>query len=129
MRTIHFDGGTERKCSVGFVVLNQGEVESRHGGLLPQGITTNNEAEWCALILAAEYANRQGWVGCDFYGDSKLVVMQVRDEWKVKKPHLKKFHRLGRELVRSGQHRVHHHGRALNHLADQAGRDAVQRWG
>lgn len=41
------------------------------------GIGDNNDAEWLALIAAAEIAGRSGYDDVEFVGDSALVIAQA----------------------------------------------------
>lgn len=58
------------------------------------GETTNNVAEYTAVIRCLEYllANNIETETIDFLLDSELVVKQVKGEYKIKKPHLQKLH-------------------------------------
>lgn len=92
-----FDGGGSHDGSPagwGWVCLVNGQ-EYAHGshGLRPG--TTNNVAEYEALIRAAEYACVHDFrfeATFEFYGDSLLVVNQVNGEWQVRKPTLREQH-------------------------------------
>jgi len=53
------------------------------------GSRTNNEAEYAALIYLLREAKARGLPRIDIRGDSKLVVCQVRREWKINLPHLR----------------------------------------
>ncbi|MBA3046786.1 ribonuclease HI family protein [Patescibacteria group bacterium] len=48
------------------------------------GETTNNQAEYKAVIAAIEKAKKLGAQELDFYLDSELVVRQLNREYKVK---------------------------------------------
>ena len=48
------------------------------------GVTTNNQAEYRAVIAALEKAASLGGTEVDFYLDSELVVRQLKREYKVK---------------------------------------------
>ncbi|MCA8935536.1 MAG: ribonuclease HI family protein [Planctomycetes bacterium] len=48
------------------------------------GVATNNEAEWMAALLALLIASNKGAATLRLYGDSQLVINQLRREWKVK---------------------------------------------
>lgn len=63
------------------------------------GIATNNEAEYSGAIALLEEIERRGERGITIRGDSKLVVSQVRGEWKVKAANLVSFHARARELA------------------------------
>ena len=48
------------------------------------GVATNNVAEYRALLRGIELAREHGATELEIYGDSELVVKQVRGEYKVK---------------------------------------------
>jgi ribonuclease HI len=55
--------------------------------------TTNNEAEYCALIFALEELYRRRWqydTPCRviLHCDSKLIVNQCNNRWRIKEPRL-----------------------------------------
>ena len=52
------------------------------------GDTTNNVAEYTALIIGLEEARRRGLIELDVRMDSKLVVEQMRGKWKIKHPNM-----------------------------------------
>lgn len=53
------------------------------------GSRTNNEAEYEALILLLEEASRRGLKSLAVHGDSRLVICQMKGEWKIKEPRLR----------------------------------------
>lgn len=55
------------------------------------GETTNNQAEYKALIMALESAKNLGAEEVQCFLDSELVVKQMRKEYKVKEPGLAKL--------------------------------------
>ncbi|MEK7103607.1 MAG: ribonuclease HI family protein [Patescibacteria group bacterium] len=55
------------------------------------GETTNNQAEYKALIMALEGALEVGADEVECYLDSELVVKQMKKEYKVKDPGLAKL--------------------------------------
>lgn len=55
------------------------------------GRKTNNEAEYMGLLLLLAEAKARGIPELEIYGDSKLVICQVRKEWKINLPHLKEL--------------------------------------
>ena len=64
------------------------------GGILAErseriGRTTNNVAEYRAMLLGIELARELGAKQVDLVGDSQLIVRQVRGEYKVKDANLK----------------------------------------
>ena len=56
------------------------------------GIHSNNEAEYMAILNALDEAKNhtKGEVEC--YSDSQLMINQLKQEWKIKKSHLKDLH-------------------------------------
>ena len=57
---------------------------------VPLGKKTNNEAEYMALLLLLEEADRRKMAAA-IAGDSQLVVNQVTGRWKIKEPRLKEL--------------------------------------
>ena len=55
------------------------------------GSKTNNEAEYAALIYLLHEVKARGLREIEIRGDSKLVVCQVRREWKINLPHLREL--------------------------------------
>ena len=55
----------------------------------PLGVTTNNVAEYRALLLALERAEEAGAVDVDIRSDSRLLVEQLRGNFKIRAEHLK----------------------------------------
>lgn len=83
------------------------------------GIQTNNYAEYSGLLAALEYAQQQNFSGLKIFSDSELLVKQMKGEYKVNHPVLKKFHARARELAGHLQHfAIHHVLRAHNRHAD-----------
>jgi ribonuclease HI len=63
------------------------------------GRATNNVAEYRALLLGIELAKQLGACRTEFVADSKLIVEQVRGNWKVKQSHLKPLHAEARRAL------------------------------
>src|SRR5271169_4885084 len=56
------------------------------------GRTTNNVAEYYALIAALDYAAASGIKRLRVYSDSQLIVNQIKGLYKVKHPDLRPLH-------------------------------------
>ncbi|NQV89409.1 MAG: ribonuclease HI family protein [Parcubacteria group bacterium] len=54
------------------------------------GITTNNQAEYTAIIIGLEKAKELGAVKVDVFMDSELATKQLKGEYKVKNPEIAK---------------------------------------
>lgn len=63
------------------------------------GVTTNNVAEYKALIAGLELARDKGVTDIEVYMDSSLVVNQVKGEWKIKKDSLRPLAVKARRLI------------------------------
>ena len=88
--TGYFDGasrGNPGHAGAGACILDGGEVLWECSEYL--GVKTNNEAEYAALIFLLREAKARGLREIEIRGDSKLVVCQVRREWKINAPHLR----------------------------------------
>ena len=82
------------------------------------GVTTNNVAEYRALIAGLEAAHAISAHAVRVRGDSKLVIEQVEGRWKVKQPHLRPLCDQARSLL-DGFERVD-----LAHVRREFNRDA-----
>lgn len=52
------------------------------------GVRTNNEAEYCALLLALAWAKSKGFKNVRIFSDSQLVVKQMTGEFEVREPRM-----------------------------------------
>ena len=99
---VYSDGGARGNpgpAAAAFLVLNEnGEVIKAASNYI--GIHTNNQTEYEALIAALEYAvnSKSQEVICHL--DSELVTKQLRGEYKVKNPDLKKLFTKAQALIR-----------------------------
>jgi len=87
------------------------------------GNTTNNVAEWQAVIKALEYliSNDIQVTQLDFFLDSELVVKQIKGEYKVKQPHLQLLSTHVSQLLqqlKTSQINFYHVPRNQNQIAD-----------
>ena len=83
------------------------------------GRATNNVAEYSALILGLEEAQRRGATAVDVRMDSLLVVQQMRGLWRIKHPGLKDLAVRAATLLASFPERgIRHVPRAENAHAD-----------
>ncbi|MGH9399762.1 MAG: ribonuclease HI family protein [Thermoanaerobaculia bacterium] len=95
------------------------------------GRTTNNVAEYRALLLALKRAAERGASDVSIESDSLLLVEQVLGRFKVKAPHLKPLH--AEALLRAKGFRrfgIRHVRREDNRKADRLanlGADASER--
>jgi len=86
--------GNPGEGAIGFIILDEkNRILTKVGKCI--GYTTNNQAEYLALIEGLDYASKftRGTVYC--FLDSELVVNQVTEAWKIKDDELRKlFHKV-----------------------------------
>ncbi len=87
---INTDGGARGNpgpAALGVVIATQeGEVLQAFGEYL--GSTTNNVAEYTALVRALEVAKKLEGTHLDIRMDSELIIKQMQGVYKIKQPHL-----------------------------------------
>jgi ribonuclease HI len=92
------------------------------------GITTNNEAEYRALVAGLTCALEMGCTEIEVRADSQLIVRQVMGQYKVKHPNLKEFWREALVLKdRFKRFSIHHIPREENSRADELANQALDR--
>ncbi len=87
--TTYTDGGARGNpgpAGIGVVIKRGNEVVKKYGRYL--GETTNNQAEYKALISALEHVTELGAEEVECMLDSELVVKQMKHEYRVKDPDL-----------------------------------------
>jgi len=127
---IHTDGGARGNpgpAGLGvFVTDPEGRVVLEHSRYL--GETTNNQAEYRAVIDALEHAKELGAEELDFFLDSELVVKQLHHEYKVRDADLAPlFLRVWNLCVGFRKVRFTHIRREANQDADRLVNEAIDR--
>ncbi len=90
------------------------------------GVTTNNVAEYQAVIRAAEEARRLGATSLTLLLDSELLVFQLQGRYRVKAPHLRPYHERALALLGElGRWEVRHVPREANAAADRLANEAL----
>ncbi len=85
----------------------------------PLGVQTNNVAEYTALLLALEEADRLGATEIDLRLDSLLIVEQLHGRWRVKDAKLRPlWEEARRRLAGFARWQARHEPRATNRAAD-----------
>jgi ribonuclease HI len=127
---VNVDGGSRGNpgpAAIAAVVTDpEGEVLAERSETI--GVTTNNVAEYRALLLGIALAKELGADEVEFVGDSMLIVEQVRGTWKVKQEHLRPLHAEAREAL-GGLRRwsIRHVKRGENERADELLNQALDR--
>ncbi|MBZ4283886.1 reverse transcriptase-like protein, partial [Streptococcus pneumoniae] len=78
--------------------------------------TTINEAEYSGLIDGLKYLNENRIDDVKIFGDSLLVVNQLKGSYRVKAKNLEKYHKKAKELI--GKRQITWIKRTENELAD-----------
>lgn len=106
------------------VLFEHGDERCEITGFL--GRTTNNVAEYSALLAALTHASRTGVRSLALYSDSELLVRQLNGEYKVKAPHLIPMYLKVLKLKRAiPQLKVQHVRREQNNHADGLANRAI----
>lgn len=118
--TTFTDGGARGNpgpAGIGIVIENAGEVVEKFGRYI--GETTNNQAEYQALVAALVRASELGAEEVECRLDSELVVKQMRGEYKVRDKGLQDWFlrawNLGTKFKKVSYHHIR---RELNSAAD-----------
>ena len=124
---IYFDGasrGNPGPAAIGWVLATNDGIVAEGGETI--GRTTNNRAEYEALIGGLEVAAEYGFDAVDVYGDSELVLKQLRGEYDVNVPELRERRVRAMELLeRFDDWVLQHVPRELNDRADALANEAL----
>jgi ribonuclease HI len=90
---IHTDGGARGNPgpgAIGIVIANEKkEIIKEIGKFI--GRSTNNEAEYRAVVEALKTCEGKKNLDIEFFIDSLLIVNQLNGKFKVKEPRMKKY--------------------------------------
>jgi ribonuclease HI len=93
------------------------------------GETTNNVAEYTAVIMGLERARELGATDVLLRSDSQLLINQITGTYKVRTPHLQPLHRRVLQLAAGFERiRFEHVPRARNAEADRLANLGVDTW-
>lgn len=120
--------GNPGESGIGLLVKDeQGNVLLSESGFI--GITTNNVAEYTALLTLLQRMNKFACTRLVVHSDSELMVRQLNGTYRVRDEGLKAYHRKVMNLLTNApfQYEVKHIPRSSNKDADRlanAGIDA-----
>ncbi|MGQ0826688.1 MAG: ribonuclease HI family protein [Actinomycetota bacterium] len=121
---VYSDGGSRGNpgpAAIGAVVYDGVLPDATRLAVVSEciGITTNNVAEYRAVIAGLEAAAPFRARSLRLRADSLLVVRQLRGEYRVRQPHLRPLYDAARALLRPYQQvELEHVRRELNVEAD-----------
>src|SRR3990167_2508465 len=126
----YIDGGSRGNPGpAGFGVL----IQDAHGRTVETfaeflGETTNNVAEYRALLAALEYATERQTKRLTVYCDSELVVRQMQGHYRAQSPGLKPLHQRAQDLARQlPEFTMKSIPREQNSFADRLAHEAMDR--
>jgi ribonuclease HI len=117
--------GNPGPAGAGIALYNpQGELQAEQGEFL--GETTNNVAEYQALLLGLKTARNLKITRVQIFLDSELLVKQVTGHYRVKSPHLLPlWQQAKKELQKFEAYAISHVPRRDNRLADRLANHAI----
>ncbi len=126
--TFYIDGasrGNPGKAAVGVVIINdKGHVIGEKGKYI--GDTTNNTAEYQALLEALAEAKIHGGRKIHVYSDSELLVRQINGIYKVRDGKLQTLYNEAKRLISGFDHfKIDHITRDKNSRADALANEAL----
>jgi ribonuclease HI len=125
--TIHTDGaarGNPGPAAFAFVIARPGQPPVEEHGCL--GDTTNNVAEYTAMVKALEKARDLGGRRVDIQSDSELMIKQMRGQYKVKHEGLRPLYEQAKRLSAGFEAVTFHHvRREQNRRADELCNEAL----
>ncbi|HNT29632.1 MAG TPA: ribonuclease HI family protein [bacterium] len=127
---IHSDGGARGNpgpAGAGAVLTEQATGKTLHEISTYLGATTNNQAEYQALILALQTARTYQPDRLTCYLDSELIVRQLNGRYRVKHPDLKPLYLKVVSLVGTLPTQFIHIPREKNQRADALANQAMDR--
>jgi ribonuclease HI len=99
---VHVDGGARGNPGPAAVAAVAADAEGQPLAERNEyiGETTNNVAEYRAVLLALELARELGADEVEVVNDSELIARQIGGEYRVKQEHLKPLHRKVMDALR-----------------------------
>ena len=124
---LYWDGaarGNPGPAAIGWVLVTGDGVVTEGSERI--GKTTNNQAEYEALVAGLEAAVDYGFDELHCRGDAELIVKQVRGEYDVNDPTLREYRIRVHELLDSvDTWTIEHVPRAANERADALASEAL----
>ena len=124
---VYSDGasrGNPGPAAIGWVLVSGDGIVTEGGKRI--GETTNNRAEYEALIHALRVARESGFEEVEARSDSELVVRQVTGAWDTNDPDLRECRVRARELLAEfDDWSLSHVPREVNERADELANEAL----
>lgn len=123
---IYFDGaskGNPGSAGAACWIINKDKQYGKYKYLNEQ---TNNYAEYSGLIMGLNEVKTQTDKKIKVYGDSKLVIEQMKGKWQVKSDNLINLYIEAKEITSKLNIEFIHIDRKLNEKADNLANIAVK---
>lgn len=126
---IYIDGASSPNpgpSGIGVVIYQNGKkIDAISEGI---GMATNNIAEYKALLRGVLYAKKNNFKNIRIYSDSLLIIKQIKGEYVVREPHLRKLYKNAIELLKGFQkweirYIGSHENKEVNKLAQSAAKE------
>ncbi len=92
------------------------------------GITTNNVAEYSALIRGLVEAQSLGLKKIEVFLDSELLVKQITGVYKIRSPHLRPLWEKSKHILEQfDNYRISHVQREFNREADVLAKNSIKK--
>ncbi len=126
--TLFVDGASRSNpgpSGAGIELLKDGNSVERKGFFL--GVKTNNQAEYLALLLGLFFARKHmnQHDRLKIITDSELMVKQLKGEYRIRNPELKKLYDRIFTLLKGVHYTITHVVRAQNKIADKLANKAI----
>jgi len=126
--SLYCDGasrGNPGQAGAGAVLIDaSGDIRGQYGEYLGQ--TTNNVAEYQALLLGLKMARNLGVKKIQIFADSELLVRQIKGRYRVKAAHLLPLYEVAQHALKGFEtNNISHVPREMNHLADRLANCAI----
>ena len=128
---LRFDGGANPNpgpCAGAFVISNidTNEIVFEGGSFIEQG--TNNIGEYMGLLGGLKICQENGLDNILIQGDSKLVVYQVTNKWKINYDHIRKLYQEIQDLLEHfSSVSIRHVYREENKRADELSDETLEK--
>ena len=126
---LQFDGGSRGNPGVsgaGMVLYDETGEEVWHGRHFVGEMSTNNVAEYSALLVGLQCARMMGANRVIIQGDSELVIKQILGVYRCKDSKLKPYYISSKTLLKEFKSwEINHIDRAQNSRADALANDAM----
>jgi ribonuclease HI len=128
---LQFDGGANPNpgpCAGAFVIskIDTQEILFEGGTFMDQG--TNNIGEYMGLLEGLKVCKENKLDSILIQGDSKLVVYQVTNKWKINYDHIRKLYQEIQELLKNFTSvSIRHVYREENKRADELSDETLEK--